>query len=59
METTNLVNAEPRDTGLIKVFQFLRKDSNAPVAMTEMRDFWKALTIEEKDQFKHEVEALG
>ena len=50
------VNHDPK--ALVKIFGFLRKDTNRPLQMTEMKDFWRACTIEEKDRFSHEVDQL-
>ena len=54
--TTPTVDRDPK--ALVKIFGFLRKDVSRPLGMVEMKEFWHALTPEEKDRFSHEVDQL-
>jgi hypothetical protein len=45
-------------SGVTTVLAFLRKDATRPPTTTEMMEFWRVLTQEEKDRFTSEATAL-
>ena len=50
---------EQTQGNVLLVRDFFQKNTDRPATTTEIMEFWKACTIEEREQFGTEIKALA